>query len=260
MNKIQTKKIIQLSAAITLIALIMAMVPSNPRALAGALTSAWDYLGRETQNLTSGETHTIVFKPTNAVSGVAGANKVILVFPDDDDGKWCATAGSDIVVSTDLLPDSATVLPGTLAAACTQGSGTSSYDTITISGVNALAAGTLYGVKISDGSTAKLGTPLETTTGVITVKTNNGTTDVDSANIAVDIISNDQVSVTATVNPMLSFAITQPTVNLGTLATNSTGSGTATMTASTNARSGYLIKVSGNTLTNVIDGDKKLPL
>lgn len=165
---------------------------------AGDLTNLKDELNRIAQNQTSGIIHTVVFTTENAVSGGVGANSVILIFPDNNDGTWCATAGTDLVV-VGSTEDGATALPGTLTARCVKGVGALNYDTIFVEGVDNLAATTKYAVQISDGSTAKLGTPTATTTGVITVKTNNGVVDVDSEIFAVTIIANDQVSVTVTV-------------------------------------------------------------
>lgn len=83
----------------------------------------------------------------------------------------------------------------------------------------------------------------------------------DTGTIAVPIISNDQVSLTATVNPTISFSLSQNAVGFGTLttsngrwATNGGGSATPatslTATAGTNGTSGYSIYVQGSTLTS----------
>lgn len=60
----------------------------------------------------------------------------------------------------------------------------------------------------------------------------------------------NQVIVTATVEPILTFALGGNSVALGTLSASATANGSHTMTASTNADSGYVITVSGNTLTH----------
>jgi len=239
------KRIIKAYTLITILALVGLMIPWQG-VEAGQLTEARDYLGTMTHNLSSGETHEIYFKPTTNVSGGSGVNKVILVFPDDDDGTWCANAGSDLTVSTSGLRETgATVLPGSsLSASCIQGSGASSYDTITISGVDDLTAGTLYGVKISDGSTAKLGTPASGSDKIITIKTNDGSSDVDSRDIAVAILDTDQIGVSAIVNPTLSFSISPTSLDLGTLTPDTVSTaGPSTLTVSTNAKNGAVIDV-----------------
>ncbi len=178
--------------------IVILLIQFSSDIYAGSLAYLKDRLNRLIQNQTNGIAHIVVFTTENAVSGGAGNNSVVLVFPDADDTKWCATAGTDLV-AIGSTEDSAAALPGTLTARCTQGSGGSNYDTIYVEGVDNLSATTKYGVQVSDGSTAKLGTPAATTTGLITVKTNNGTGDVDNEKLAVDIITNDQVTVTATV-------------------------------------------------------------
>jgi hypothetical protein len=65
-----------------------------------------------------------------------------------------------------------------------------------------------------------------------------------------------QVTVTASIDETLSFTLATTSVPLGALTTSTTGTGTSSMTASTNAISGYTISYSGTTLTsgsNTID-------
>lgn len=88
----------------------------------------------------------------------------------------------------------------------------------------------------------------------------------DSGTAAVDIITDDQVVATATVQPTLTFAISDNTIEFGnlssgddTFADNSGGNSTEveahTLSASTNAASGYSITLNGATLT---DGAKTI--
>lgn len=163
---------------------------SNVRA--GALSNVKDRLNRQIQNLTSGVVHTFVFTTESAVSGGAGNNLLRIYFPVADDGLWCRTAGSLSV--SGCTEEGATALPGSLSASCTQ-----SNDIITITGVNNLSAANKYCVQVDDNGPGDLGTPSASTTGVITIKTNDGTNDIDSAIFAVDIITNDQVTVSASV-------------------------------------------------------------
>jgi len=83
----------------------------------------------------------------------------------------------------------------------------------------------------------------------------------DTGNITVAIITNDQVSVSATVSQALSFSISTNSIGFGTLSSsaaryaNAAGTGSATeveahtLVAGTNSGSGYTITVNGNTLT-----------
>lgn len=66
----------------------------------------------------------------------------------------------------------------------------------------------------------------------------------------------NQVSVSATVDPILTFALGSNTIALGTLSSSAATSASHTMTAASNATSGYVVTVSGATLTsgaNTID-------
>jgi len=59
------------------------------------------------------------------------------------------------------------------------------------------------------------------------------------------------VTVSATVNPTLTFTVDSTTCSLGVLTTSATGSCSHTMTAATNGTSGYTISyIAGDTLTN----------
>ncbi|MEI9966382.1 MAG: hypothetical protein WDN67_01855 [Candidatus Moraniibacteriota bacterium] len=116
---------------------------------AATLTTVADYLSRNKESLTTGVTHEIQVTPATAISGGADTNKIILVFPDGDDGLWCRTAGTDLVVSTAQACATRLRLSvqAGLTARCTQGSGASSYDTLYVESVDNLSASTLYGVQ-----------------------------------------------------------------------------------------------------------------
>jgi hypothetical protein len=228
-----------------------------PKVSAAPLDQSRDYLNRNKQSLTSGVTHEFVIKPTTNIGTTA--NQVVVVFPDGDDGTWCHDAGSDLTVTTTNLHDSASALPGgSLSASCTKGSGALNYDTITISGVGSLSNATTYGVRVADGSTAKLGTPANTTTGVVTIKTNNGSTDIDSSNIVLDIVVEDTVTVTGTINSAMTFAIDDTDIGFGNMDPGNIRYATADgvganssapqgdpvqLSASTNADDGLVIEV-----------------
>lgn len=84
----------------------------------------------------------------------------------------------------------------------------------------------------------------------------------DSGTLSVDIIADDQVVITATVDPSITFSISDNTIGFGTLsaaddkyATGDTlGSSTVTsahtLAAGTNATSGYVVYLLGGTLTS----------
>ncbi len=84
----------------------------------------------------------------------------------------------------------------------------------------------------------------------------------DTGTLSVDIITDDQVVVTATVDPSITFSISDNTIGFGTLnaaddrfATgdtlgNSSVTSAHTLAAGTNATSGYVIYLLGDTLTS----------
>jgi len=235
-------KIIKKLTAIFMVAVMIGLLlPAQTRVFAGSLADARVYLNTLDPDQSSGVEMIILLKPSTTDTEA----KIQIEFPTDstnDDTKWCRNA-TTVTVAADATKESATELPGSLSASCTQ-----SDDVIIITGVTDLSVGTMYGVKLSGSN---IGTGLAATDGMITISTlTSGDATIDSKSIAVDIISSDAVSVTAAVNPFLTFAITDAAVDLGTLTNVSTGSDTATFTVATNAGSGYVADISGSTLTN----------
>ncbi len=168
---------------------------------AATLTTLRDYLSRQQGNLTSGENHQLFFTPATSLSG--SNNKLTLTFPDDQDGTWCRTAAADFVALGIVNPagvtENATPLPGTYSASCSQGSGSGSTDRLQLQLVGALTAGVKYGVSIADGTIGRLGTPPATSGIMLTLTSNNGTTDIDSGDLFVATTTSDQVTISATV-------------------------------------------------------------
>ncbi|MBI3956606.1 MAG: hypothetical protein HY340_01315 [Candidatus Kerfeldbacteria bacterium] len=130
-------------------------------------------------------------------------------------------------------------------------------------GTNATLGGTGSGSALTNGTAANYD---------VDITSELGTTD-DSGSGSISIIADDQVSVTATVDPTITFTLSDTTIGFGTL-TSSAGrwatgdlNGAAasagsnpdaahTMTIATNAQSGYAITYNGATLTsggNTID-------
>jgi hypothetical protein len=233
---------------------------------AATLTSAYDRLNRVQSGLTTGVVHNIVFTPATTVSG--GTDSILLLqFPASDGGKWCQTAGS-LTEAVDT-ENGATGLLGTLTGggSCTKGNGTT-QDTLIIcsTGSNTWTSGNLYGVTVS-GNTGVLGTSATTsnnilvnfTTGTAGSCTSTLSTTDDTGSIALATLANDQVAVTATVPPLLSFSISGASVGFGTLTSanvyyaNTAGTGATSepsagnmtgVTISTNAPSGLIVSAS----------------
>ena len=220
---------------------------------AGALTAVYLYLSRIEANVAGSAEKLEIVLAIDTSQTIPTGGTVKLYFPDTDDAMWCRTAGALTVTAiTSSAADQASTnwaieagLPtsGTLTATCAQGSGPSSVDTITITNVGALTAGTTYGVKLANGSTAGvIGTDDTAGEHEITVEAKSGTT-IDSSTFKVYLIANDTVVVSATVSsvPSVNCTISSNTVNLGSLYPGgSYATGTHTITTSTSTTtSGY---------------------
>lgn len=213
---------------------------------AAALTTPRMYMNRQKAGQTTGQIFDVFFTETSGKTGTDG--EVRIIFPDGDDGKWCRTAGSLTLnggVNPDGATESGTLLLGSLSGTCAQGSGTgvaeSNSDRFLITGVGALVAATKYGVKIT-GNTAVLGTSDGATANIkviINDYEDSGTLE-DTATLATALIGNDQVVVTATVDPTLTVVVSSASVALGTLSTSQVNQGSITSTVSTNANGGFV--------------------
>jgi len=240
------KRIKFVNFIITSFFLFATLYISPSKVHAAALDDVKDRMNRMEDSLTTGIEHNFIFTTATAVSGGAGSNEVRITFPDGDDGLWCRTAGALGVTAITSDPSHSgafTGLPGTITAACTQGSGASSYDTITISAVDDLTISTTYGVNVDDSGVGALGTPTTATTGVATLYTNNGGGDIDNGSFALEIVDDDTVHITATVGPILTCSLDTTTVAFGTISPNpvaaSATNSDLTISIETNATNGY---------------------
>ncbi len=219
---------------------------------ANSLTAVYFFLSRMATNI-NGSSGTVVYTLAVAPNqSMSSGGTVTLTFPDADDSNWCRTTGSLTITalassiadlsSTNWQIDSALPDSGSaLTATCTQGSGSNSADTITVSNVGALTGGTTYGFSIANGSAAGVvGTDDTSGTHTVTVKVQSGAT-IDSSTFDLYLVSTDTVTVSATVQavPTVNCSISSTTVNLGTLfpggAFASTTNTITTSTSSTTA-------------------------
>ncbi len=202
---------------------------------AASLTTAYIRMSRQQADVTSGISLTAFWKPASTATEA----KFQIIFPDADDGLWCRTNGSLTFATTTL--DSASS-PTASAGTCTAGTGASSYDTFDFTTAD-LTPATLYGVVIT-GNTAAIGTGAAGA-HVTTMKTRTVTpTDIDTLNVSLRTIADDQISVTATVDPILTVTLSTTTsVSLGTLDTSNVNQVSMTSTVVTNAPNGYVSTV-----------------
>lgn len=180
-----------------------------------------------------------------------------IYFPDTGSGNWCRTAGALTVAGASTSPvdlsgywDITTALAGTLSASCAKGTGTGAGtpDTLTVTGVGALTAGTTYGVKISN-NTGILGTANDTTNTLMYLVEMQSGSVIDSGAFKFKLLAEDQVTITATVQeaPSITCTISPTSVDLGVLYPGgSYATGTNSITAETSASaSGYYWAVYG---------------
>lgn len=232
-------------------------------ASAATLSTAYDRLNNLTYNQASGTVHNIVFTPATAVSG-STTNILEFQFPIDsqDGGAWCRTAGSaSEAVDTE---NGATGLPGTLTSGglCIKGNGTTIADTLLVcsAGSPTWAAGTAYGVTFS-GNVGVLGTASSAGTAIVSLSTGSAATctstftTIDSGSIALTTLTSNQVSVSATVPPLLSFSIGSTTMGFGTLTTANVyyaNTGSSAQTSEPSAGNMTQVSISTNAPNGVI--------
>jgi hypothetical protein len=197
-------------------------------AQAGTLAASYLYLSRIESGLagTAGNTVEMVLAIDTSQTILTGGT-VKIEFDDTEDTQWCRTAGTltatGVGTGTQVVDGTGnwaidSALPGTLVANCTQGAA-GTLDTITITGVTQLTAGTTYGVKIVNGSAAGvLGTATAAGQHLVTVKVTQGAT-IDSKTFKIATVADDTVVVSATVSdvPAVSCSIGATTIDLGTL-------------------------------------------
>lgn len=119
------------------------------------------------------------------------------------------------------------------------------------SGGTAIAANDYVRVLIGTNATYEAtGDQQMTNPGSTGSKSINISTASDTGQLAVAIVTNDQLSVTANVDPSLTFSISDNAVSLGTLSSTSVTPDAEIFEVSTNADTGYNVTITGNTLTH----------
>ncbi len=176
----------------------------------------------------------------------AATNSVVVDFNGTDTGtaRWTDAAngpgligasGSQVSsIATCPGETSTTGIPGTLTPS-------SSGSTITVATSSTMSASTAYCVDLTFASAVT--TPTTAAEYHPTVTTKTGGSATDSTNIALRIITGDQVTVNATVPPTFNFVLSGTTDNFtANLSTSSTISTTGTtITLTTNAPNGWVV-------------------
>jgi len=232
-NKLLTNSSrIRLGSILTILTLIVASGADAP------FVFATTYLSKSSvifTNMNSGGPSSLIVEFTTSSSNT-GTNGS-LVFTG-----WTGSGGTG-TVATSITPSqnyngtsctsitgATSYLPGSPTAAGTSGTGT-----ITVTDATALTASHSYCYVLPSAITAN---PTSTGQGAVTL-----TAGSDAAtSIEFDIISNDQVTVNASVPPSFTLALNNNSDNLGALSTGSVvGTTGVTATVNTNAKNGWYL-------------------
>lgn len=219
----------KLALVLGLLLAVNALVPAL--ASAGGLSNTYLRLNRLQANTDTS------FRLVFTTSGAPGTVNTVKI---DFGGStaWTtpgAVAATQTVSSASCATETgATALPGSLTAA-----GDSTAMTVTVSGVTALAASTAYCVDLT--ATNAVHTP-NTGSYYATISTLNGSTVDDSSKVNLPIVTNDSITVTATVPPTFTFALdANTTAFTADLAPGSKQTTTPrTLTINTNAKTGWV--------------------
>jgi len=207
--------------------------------------------------------HTIQFvTPT----GVTAGQNITVTFPAGWTIGALATTSIDFATSTSATCSGFTdALISNTASGLTWGVATTSTTITFTSGTAVIPANRCIQIELGGNATSQgAGTttivnPATATSSVILIGGSFG----DNGSITTNIITNDTVAVTGTVNQSLSFTISTTTIYFGTLgsgaakfasSTNASGDTTETiahtLAVGTNAPSGFTLSVRGQTLTS----------
>lgn len=243
-------KVFKITAILLAITLFSLYLPPILEVGAGNLTNLKDTMTRLQTSTTSN--HTIQFVPTQTTPAGGG---VRIEFDSGFD------LGS-LVYSDVTMNDGTTSFTATTTSACSSANqfyfATSTGPVVTLklctgaTLANATTTITIANNRITNPSTSGSKT--------ITLKTCTDdpatcSTIRDSGKLAVAITSFDQVTISATVDPTITFTISANSANLGTLTTSAVSTATITATTTTNASGGYSATIleDGNLRSGVND-------
>ncbi len=217
------KKIIQnIRKKISLLLVIFLIIFTIPELTSAAsLTGISDTLSRLKTGVAAN--HTIKF---TTPTGIANGNTITLTFPASSFTMGASLSG--VTIADDAGADNAV----------TSASWSAPTLTITASSSSVVAAGHTATIKIP---TTQITNPAAAGTYVVSI----GGTFGDTGKFAVVIVSDDQVAMSANVDPSITFSLSANSSTFGTLSTGSvtTASPNITLTIGTNANSGYTITV-----------------
>ena len=240
------KRIISKSISFVLIFVIGFMNVPNVSA-AGALTNLSDATSREKVSVLSDH----VLKFTTTANGVAAGQKIQVDFQAASTYSATTVTSSDMTVTWGPSTGIENILTlGGAAAGATWGVSASALQVVVTSATGVITANSKVIVTITNKVTNP-STPATyvNSVGVYTA----GSVLVDTGKIADVVVADDQVVVSANIDPSLTFSIDSNATAFGTLSSASitTASPNINLTIGTNANSGYSVRVKdqGNGIT-----------
>jgi len=264
-----------LVARLLLVAVIAMMIGVNPTH-AAALTSISDTMSNQTKSVASD--HLIAFTTTVGNTMPAGA-AIVINFSSSSGTTFNASTMTlaDVYLKTYATPDTAcTTGGGSMQTLATSGSGDIFVVTFTATSVtltrgaggSSIGGNSSYclylGVNPSGGVSRIVNPNTSSTSATHTVSVTAGT---DSAPVVVPILDQGIVTVTATVDPVITFTLDATTCNLGSLSASSVASCGIRFHMATNATNGDILSFRdndpvnsglrsavGNIISNVSDG------
>jgi hypothetical protein len=214
-----------------------------PQAQAATLATLSDTMTRIKTSTASN--HTMVF---TTPTGVAAGQTIIVTFPDGTANGFVGATGIDFT-DVDVMDDASDLTLAATASGATWGaafSGTNLNVLTITSGTGVIAASSVITIRI--GTNAVIGTTGDkqitnpNTSGSKTIAITGTFTDTGS--IAVPIATDDQVVVSASIDPSITFTLSSTTAALGTMTTGAVAASAAiTLTMGTNAGSGYGVTI-----------------
>ncbi len=232
-------------------------------ALAASLNTLSDTLSSVKVNTLSD--HTIQFVTP---SGVAASQNISITFPNGWNLGSLGATSTDFATSTSASCSGFTdaLLTNGTASGLNWGVATTSQSITITSGTAVIPANRCVQIKLGSNAisqasgTSQITNPSSATSSILTI----GGTFGDTGIITVNIITDDTVAMTGTVNQSLSFVISTSTIYFGVLgsggakfasSTNTSGDTSETiahtLAVGTNAPSGFTLSVRGQTLTSL---------
>lgn len=230
------KNIQKLLSAVLALIVLAAYAP----VYAASLTTLSDTMTRMAVSVDSN--HTIVF---TTPSGVEAGQNFTIVFPADFD--TTSVDYTDIDINDDATP----LTLGSSPSGATWGAvfgGTGNRTLTVTSGTSVIATSSVITVIIgtnASGGDQAINNPSTEGTKMITIGVDNsGTVNDDTGSLAIAIADgtyDDQFTVSANVDPSITFTLNDATVTLNTLSVGSVNTDTTSFAVNTNAVGGYSV-------------------